>query len=258
MQDKFVGDVGDFGKYGLLRALTSPPHGDGERQLSLGIVWYMVREGGTGSPKKPGPAHRYLQQGDAFRDYDQPLFDALARVVKSKRRTVRSIERSNIFPQGTEFYGIPLATEGRELASIARLAQRGQWVRGALKKMTGCDIVFVDPDTGLDAGVRPHSEKAAKYAFFEELSPYLCRGQSLVIYQHLNPHYPLEGQVEQINERVAEIKARLQTSVAIALLFRPLPRRAFFIVPNKRDEDVLSRRTEGFLACWRGHFERMG
>ena len=34
MQDRYVGDVGDFGKYGLLRALCG---GD----LTLGVVWYL-------------------------------------------------------------------------------------------------------------------------------------------------------------------------------------------------------------------------
>ena len=34
VQDRYVGDVGDFGKYGLLRALCG---GD----LTLGVVWYL-------------------------------------------------------------------------------------------------------------------------------------------------------------------------------------------------------------------------
>src|SRR5829696_4979011 len=34
MQDRYVGDVGDFGKYGLLRTLGAG--------LSLGVVWYLV------------------------------------------------------------------------------------------------------------------------------------------------------------------------------------------------------------------------
>lgn len=35
MQDRYVGDIGDFGKYGLLRALCA-------HDLSLGVVWYLV------------------------------------------------------------------------------------------------------------------------------------------------------------------------------------------------------------------------
>jgi len=42
VQDRYAGDVGDFGKYGLLRALCKD-------DLSLGVVWYLVPdEEGTG------------------------------------------------------------------------------------------------------------------------------------------------------------------------------------------------------------------
>lgn len=36
MQDKYVGDIGDFGKYALLKHMRN------EMDLSLGIVWYLV------------------------------------------------------------------------------------------------------------------------------------------------------------------------------------------------------------------------
>jgi hypothetical protein len=41
MQNRYVGDVGDFGKYGLLRALCgiSP---ESSPELTLGVVWYLV------------------------------------------------------------------------------------------------------------------------------------------------------------------------------------------------------------------------
>ena len=53
MQNKYVGDIGDFGKYGLLRALTghqttsaSEPH------LTLGIVWYLLPQRGKNSGRQ--------------------------------------------------------------------------------------------------------------------------------------------------------------------------------------------------------------
>jgi hypothetical protein len=42
VQDRYVGDIGDFGKYGLLIALCG-------HDLSLGVVWHLVpNEGATG------------------------------------------------------------------------------------------------------------------------------------------------------------------------------------------------------------------
>ena len=40
MQDKFVGDIGDYAKYALLRAVL------GGRQL--GVAWYLHPDRGTG------------------------------------------------------------------------------------------------------------------------------------------------------------------------------------------------------------------
>lgn len=37
MQDKYFGDIGDFAKYGLLRAVVA-----GDPQLRLGVLWYRV------------------------------------------------------------------------------------------------------------------------------------------------------------------------------------------------------------------------
>ena len=39
MQNRYAGDVGDFGKYGLLRTLCREPP-----LLSLGVVWYLVSD----------------------------------------------------------------------------------------------------------------------------------------------------------------------------------------------------------------------
>ena len=44
MQNQYVGDIGDFGKYGLLRAISGDP-------LRLGVVWYLFPDE---PPKEPG------------------------------------------------------------------------------------------------------------------------------------------------------------------------------------------------------------
>ena len=43
MQNRYTGDVGDFGKYGLLRALCLP-EGDRGPALRLGVVWYLTSD----------------------------------------------------------------------------------------------------------------------------------------------------------------------------------------------------------------------
>ena len=54
MQDQYVGDVGDFVKYGLLRAISEGKH--------LGVAWYLRADRGTS----------YLQQPEKWRCRDRP------------------------------------------------------------------------------------------------------------------------------------------------------------------------------------------
>ena len=41
MQDRYVGDIGDFGKYGLLRAISGMHDPVRNQHLQLGIAWYL-------------------------------------------------------------------------------------------------------------------------------------------------------------------------------------------------------------------------
>lgn len=61
MQDKFVADIGDFGKYGLLRTLAGiePKARPGYR---LGVVWYFGDDG-----KLHNADLAYLSKPDEFR-----------------------------------------------------------------------------------------------------------------------------------------------------------------------------------------------
>ncbi len=72
VKNQYAGTIGDYGKYGLLRALCR----DGG--LRLGMAWWMSEDDGSDSGGRIG----YLEQRDpALRDCDPELFDALARMV---------------------------------------------------------------------------------------------------------------------------------------------------------------------------------
>ena len=62
MQDQYVGDIGDFGKYGLLRHLTGMRDDDASGDaLSLGVIWYLFPNGGNND----GKIHRLPMQPQA-------------------------------------------------------------------------------------------------------------------------------------------------------------------------------------------------
>jgi len=248
-----VGDVGDFGKYGLLRALCAD-------ELSLGVVWYLVPdEEGTGD----GGHIQYLeptpQNLRRFRDCDPPLYDTLGEIVRSGRRSVRAVRERGVLPEGTAFCEEILSFVGMPFTGAAarerRLDHRRAWVQGALEAVDGCDIVFADPDNGLEPrGLPRHRKKGPKFAYYDELAPYLERGQSLVIYQTRN-RTTLESQMQ---ERLSEVNERLGKS--FALFHRPYAGRSFFVVPSEAHRETLRNRAWRLAQhpCWSKHFTLYG
>jgi len=210
MQNRYVGDIGDFGKYHLLKSLCMG--NKNELDLSLGVVWYRVPDE---NHNDDGKHIRYLEQTTSnlarFRSGDQALYDSLSEIIKAGKRDVSVINESNVLPTNTVFYEAPLSYEGMPNNSPAarndRISYRNLWSSKALDATLGCDLIFVDPDNGLEVNsVKSHQKTGPKYTFFEELVPFVKRGQSLVIYHHLCRSGPAEV---QLKERLDQLKKKL-------------------------------------------------
>lgn len=72
MQDRYVADVGDFGKYGLLRCLAGITCETKKDKLKLGVIWYLTPSC-LGNPND-GKHLYYLDNQTKFKDCDEPLF----------------------------------------------------------------------------------------------------------------------------------------------------------------------------------------
>ncbi|MBI2177230.1 MAG: hypothetical protein HY618_00745 [Candidatus Tectomicrobia bacterium] len=140
MQDRFAGDVGDFGKYGLLRHLCTGKAR--EKNLSLGVVWYLVPDENHNSA---GKHTSYLVKEFGFRECDRILFDALKGFKddfeRGGERSVRKIQSLKIFPSRTVFHDQVLTFEntpsdGRKAIEF-RLEIRRNWVERALRATKG-------------------------------------------------------------------------------------------------------------------------
>ena len=259
MQDQYVGDVGDFGKYGLLRHLT------GMREdpkpidpLRLGVVWYLFPDE---SDKPDGKFTDYLCNPSAkhkkLRECDPELFDDLYKIVieKKDRRVVR-VQESGILAENTAYYERCLSYELGESPS-SKKPRREAWIKGALEATAKANVVFVDPDNGIASEkVTPWHKKGPKYVFMEDLCQFTKRGQSLVIYHHLGRH-------RKAPEQIKDGAERLQESLDLpvwALRYRRGTARVYFIVPHKNHGVALESRLKSFLEspwCKQGHFERV-
>jgi hypothetical protein len=256
VQDRYVGDLGDFGKYGLLRALCAEELTWGPRSydLSLGVVWYLVPdEVGTGDGGHIG----WARQEPRYMPCDPELFHVLYRMIRDGDRSVRAVRERGVLPRGTVFYEERLSYAdmpgvGRTAAG-RRLEHRKAWAWDALAATRGCDVVFADPDNGLEprAGLPRQRLNGPKYAYFDELAPYLDRGQSLVVYHHLHRGAPHASQVQ---DRLSQLAERLGSCFALRL--RPGSGRMFLIVPAEAHRRVLRQRAERLARhrCWSRHF----
>ena len=84
MQDRYTGDIGDFAKYGLLRAIA--------RGRRLGVAWYLNSDGG---PAGDGRHVNYLWE-KGWRELDPELFESLKKLVRDDSRSVRAVQDSGL------------------------------------------------------------------------------------------------------------------------------------------------------------------
>lgn len=225
MQDRYVGDIGDFGKYALLRALSPG--------FRLGVAWYWTPDE---SHNADGKHIRYLLD-DRIRPYAPFLFDELKHIVETGR-SIGSIEASRILPSDTIYHNDPTSALARKI-----------WSRNMVETLEPCDLIYLDPDNGI-------SERLTrKHALYDELTALAGnhRGntaRSLVIYHHLGRNGTAQQQIERIAKTI-ESKLGI---FPLALRFRKGSPRVFFIAPNKQHFLTLSRRTKEFLDEWHGFF----
>jgi hypothetical protein len=252
MQDRYVGDAGDYGKYGLLRRLC----GDrgGSAHFRLGITWCLFPDE---SHNGDGRHISYLQK-EAFRDLDPYLFDYLKQIVASGNRCVTAIGNGGLFPPSTVFFDELVSrtkTDGVLSSPLERLAYRGSWFRKNLEATRNCDVVFFDPDNGIEiSSVDKKHPKAGKYVFWDELREFWNRGQSLIIYHHLNRTASVYQQMEALKGRVSrEISGQYRV---VRLIFRRGSCRSYwFLLQNDIAELVEERVAKMMQSGWRQHFE---
>ena len=247
MQDRFVGDVGDFGKYGLLRALMGiHPALPEDDRLSLGVVWYRNNKSGA---LRDGKHIGYLDDPDRFRSCDPFLFDALKGLVSRKQRTLRDLEQTGMLGDAT-FYGhtVPRNADDRK-----------QWVNGALDSSDGRDIVFFDPDKGL---APPSAKNSVEHIYLHEFSPSIKAEQTVVIYHQLGRAGLIKGRnchALQMRDWAKKLKENLALpDLPRVLWYRRGTARAFFVLPARQhsaDIDArLARMLDGPWAC---HFTQI-
>lgn len=168
MQDRYAGDVGDFGKFGMLRCME-------KAGLNVGVNWYLV---GNETHNNDGKHLGYLHD-TKFMGCDNELLALLERMILKQQRTVLELEALTMLKSG-QYYHERL-TEPKQPKDTTRRT----WHENGLHSLNGCELVFLDPDNGmLPPSVGRGSNKSIKYVFPEEIVDYYRNGHSVVFYSH--------------------------------------------------------------------------
>ena len=174
MQDRYVGDIGDFGKYGLIRKVFSNLDSPVE-DLKLGVIWcFNNTTHNSWTPLITPEEYKYL---------DEPLFNALQKLIREDRG-IAGVQRSNILPTQI-FFDMPISGISKK--------ERVDWITTAIEKTKEAGVVFFDPDTGIatkkmtdkDSEKKSAlSKRSAEHIYIDELRQFVRAGKSLIVYQH--------------------------------------------------------------------------
>jgi hypothetical protein len=252
MQDRYVGDVGDFAKYALLRGLAGV---SGPIPIRLAVVWCRFPDE---SHNRDGRHISYLRSLE-FAELDPELHTVLNAIVESGRRSVSAIACSGTLPPGTVFCDAPVSpTNYISLTPEDRVRHRYAWLSACLRSTESCNLAFLDPDNGLEvASVPKHHPKAGKYIYWDELARFWQRGNALLIYHHLNRTVSAARQVWALTFRFA---TEFDQAAIFPLVFRRGSSRVFWLLHHGDDvgRELESRAAELLTGGWSRHFRPIG
>jgi len=166
MKNQYFGDINDYRKYGLLRAIFRVA------DFRTVVTWMLTPDDGS----TDGKFVKYLSEPEKWSKHDPSLYLQLSRIMASeKERKVEHIEKTGLL-KNTLFYSqfVPDKAVDREA-----------WFADLSARSTACDLMFLDPDNGLEVKSKPYGRKhSSKYLFWHEVESLWNFGKSLLIYQH--------------------------------------------------------------------------
>lgn len=174
----------------------------------------------------------YLTHADKWRSHDPALFDLLAITIKTKARDIRHTKR---VLDGAVFFNeiVPDDASARE-----------KWLTRAFRKLTTVDLLFFDPDNGIEIRSRPKgSRDSNKYLFWDEIEAAWSNQQSLLIFQH----FPRANHEQFASRLSAECRERLRTSAVVPLMTSNV---LFLLVSQSVHQSRIDSALRAIAATW--------
>ena len=183
MKHQYFGDVNDYVKYGLLRALS------GGSGLRVGVVWML-----TPDDDRPDGSRTAYWKDEAWRTHDPQLFDRLAKLAtRPAARDLELFRRWDLVPGAVDFDALLPDT------ADARVA----WMVAVREALEDCPLLFFDPDNGFEIESVPFGRRGSnRYLYWAEATTAWDAGHSLLVYQHF-PRENRDDFAARLHERAA-------------------------------------------------------
>jgi hypothetical protein len=225
MKNQYFGDVNDYQKYSLLRILAD------DAKIKIGICWMLTDDDTSGQ----GNDMRHFNQPSKWRPYDADLFDCIQGCVRSRGvRDVRETEKLVLIPSAIYFTKPLKASPDERRSYFAKM----------LDKFTETDLIFFDPDKGIEVPSMKSAE-SQKYLLWKELQETFARGHSVLVYQH----FPREDHRGFATRKAKEILDCTGAGQIDVLLTSTV---VFFLASQRKHQEVLRKLIEKVKQRWNG------
>jgi hypothetical protein len=223
LKEQYAADINDYRKYALLRRLAAGG-------FKVGVCWMLTAPDDRNDGRKLG----YLDDPKRWRDFDPELFEALHPIAKAETNLrLKLVERDRILPRA-QFFSEYVPTN---------VVLRQCYFEVALEVLNSADILFFDPDNGVEIRSTPRgAPNSPKFIYRDEIQAAYSAGHTLLIYQHF-PRQERRSFLEKTRDALAphapdaRIWAFRTADVAYLLLAQPRHAQKIETIVSKASSD---------------------
>ena len=222
MQNRYTGDIGDFGKFLLLKALF-PEH-------RIGTVWYLYPD----ETHNNDGSHIVCDANPSlFRrcaGIDPVMAESFNAIFRHPARHVGLFESAGLIPSGVYFSEPVLGADPNDPL------HRPAWHADALRHIAAhsCGVVCLDPDNGIEPRSKSKAAPSArgKYVTHDEIESFfqIAEVRHCIIYQH--PHR-MKNHAAQARDLLEEFSRRYDRRATVTLIRHNPVQPRFYIVLSK-------------------------
>jgi hypothetical protein len=218
MQVRYIGGIGDYGKFALLRHLMQ-----GRR---LAVCLYLTSA--NGKVKDPGRHFDYLGRPEEFRHLAPDLFDQLAELVGSRNPTMdplTALQRSRVLENAAfHRHEVPKQTSLRPM-----------WGELLVNSVGDANLVFLDPDSGIQG-----NRLTSRHVSLDEIAALRLKDRALVIGHHQSGR---KAEVKYLADRMKSLGFDLVEIVRLRLAASYL-----FVILDQ--DELMAEVTATFIRKW--------